>query len=307
MSNKNRSKKSSTKIQHAEEVRRKIVKDSGRKVEVIVERKADASECTSKPTLAPTSVQKETDVSAAKPKVEGTPWSDWAWDDTSGRWWRARLGADKNWQYECTEPTGPALIPSPIMQFAPAAKYEYPEQRSKILFTNEVMYQVPDSRGGYFLAVTQEEQSWNLEEALNWTKAKEVTKKVDVAVEKKEGGAEKKVAVPSRDAASQEPSAGEKPPAKANVEPAGAKQAIEASSTKKTVGIERVREWMAEVNDAVQKAEGGPGPSPIKREALGKDRKSKTSSKLKNKTVFIEEEDDDDDELRHRGRTRQRR
>lgn len=217
------------------------------------------------------------------------------------------------------------LVPSPVPQFAPAAKYEYPEQKSRILFANEITYRVPDPRGGYFLAVGQEEQSWNVEEALNSTKVKEGPKKVEVVVEKKEsGGGEKKAATPGCEAPGQKPSGTEKAPAKLNIGPALTKEAAESSSTKKTVGIARVREWVAEVNDAVQKAESSPAPSPTKKQGIltssvllmkkeltsaapEKEKKSKQPSKPKKKTVYIEDDDDEDDEPRHRGRTRERR
>ncbi|KAL5313648.1 hypothetical protein ACEPPN_018069 [Leptodophora sp. 'Broadleaf-Isolate-01'] len=325
MSNKNKSKKSSTKSQHVEEVRRKVIKDDSTKVEVITKREAEVPEGTPKPAPAPTPVQNQAEVPATKPKIEETAWSDWAWDDLSGRWWRARPATDKTWQYECTEPIESVLVPSPVPQFAPAAKYEYPEQKSRILFANEITYRVPDPRGGYFLAVGQEEQSWNVEEALNSTKVKEGPKKVEVVVEKKEsGGGEKKAATPGCEAPGQKPSGTEKAPAKLNIGPALTKEAAESSSTKKTVGIARVREWVAEVNDAVQKAESSPAPSPTKKQGIltssvllmkkeltsaapEKEKKSKQPSKPKKKTVYIEDDDDEDDEPRHRGRTRERR
>ncbi|KAG4430168.1 hypothetical protein IFR05_014344 [Cadophora sp. M221] len=287
MSNKNKSKKSSTKSQHAEEVRRKIVKNDSTKVEVIAERKSEVPESTPKPAPASTPVQTRPEVPVAKPRIEESAWSDWAWDDLSGRWWRARLAIDKTWQYEYAEPTESVLVPSPVPQFAPAAKYQYPEQKSGMLFANEVTYQLPDPRGGYFLAVGQEEQSWNVEDVLNSTKAKEGPKKVHAVAEKKEGGGEKKIAAPGGEAPSQKPAAAEKAPAKANVnaQPALTKEVSESSSTKKT------------------KAESGHAPSPLSE----KEKKSKQPSKSKKKTVYIENDEDEDDEPRHRGRTRERR
>ncbi|PVH77079.1 hypothetical protein DL98DRAFT_517513 [Cadophora sp. DSE1049] len=291
MSNKNRSKKPSTKNQDVEQGRRRIVKDSPAKVEIVVEREEESRD-TAKPTPAPTStpVQKPADTPVAKPKVEEAPWSEWTWDDVSGQWYRARQGPEKTWQYDFPEPAAPVLLPSPVPQFAPAEKFEYCEPEAKVMFANEVVYQVPDSRGGYLLAVREDKCIWNVEE----TKAKDGPKKADSAVEKKEGGGETKAA--ATDPASQNPSAGQKVPAKSSVE---------AADAKKTVGLERVHEWRAQVNDAVQKEVNGPAPESSNKQLAEKEKKSRQFSTPKKKTAYIES--DEEDEPRHRGRQRERR
>ncbi|KAH7383579.1 hypothetical protein BKA64DRAFT_646762 [Cadophora sp. MPI-SDFR-AT-0126] len=307
MSNKNKSKKPSSKVLNADEGRRKLVKDSPAKEEIVVERKEESSS-TLKPTPAPTStpLQKPADAPIAKPKIEETPWSEWIWDDVSGQWYRARLGHDKTWQYDFPEPSAPVLLPGPVPQFAPVEKFEYAEPESKFMFANEVVYEVPDSRGGYLLAVRQDKCIWNLEE----TKAKDGPKKADSSMEKKEGGGESKSA--ATNPASQNPSTERKVPPKSSVE---------AADSKKTVGIERVREWRAQFKDAAQKEANGSIPESSKKQGMSAtftsiisglieevpetDRKLKQSSKAKKKTAYIES--DEEDEPRHRGRPRERR
>lgn len=185
------------------------------------------------------------------------------------------------------------------------------------------MYQVLDSRGEYQLVVGQEKQLWNVEEVVNSSKVKEAPKKDDAGAERKEGGGGEKKAVPVDDAGSQsqKPAAVEKAPEKPSNVPVDKKAVVEISSSKKIVRVERVREWMAEVNDAVQMAESGHTPRPSKKHGIfaafqlmrrtneiasEKEKKAQQLSKpKKEKKAYIEE--DDEDEPKRRGRERERR
>ncbi|CZT50324.1 uncharacterized protein RSE6_11287 [Rhynchosporium secalis] len=125
------------------------------------------------------------------------------------------------------------------------------------------MYQGPDSRGGYQLAVRQDEKYWRVGAGLSLTKAKEAFKKADPVSEK------------ASDA--------EKVPVKPSTAPVEPKQVAVASSLKMTAGIQKVRGWVVEVNDAVQKEEGGSIQGFVKEQVSEKDKKEKHSLKVKEK------------------------
>ncbi|KAK0103072.1 hypothetical protein ONS95_000751 [Cadophora gregata] len=302
MSNKNKSKKPNASSPDVDNGRRKVVKGSPAKEEIIGKREEEPRG-TSKPVTATisTPVQKPRDTPVAKPKVEETPWSEWNWDEVSGQWYRARLGPDKTWQYDFPEPLPPVLPPSPVPQFAPAKKFQYSEPEARVIFANEVVYQIPDSKGGYLLAVRQDKTIWNVEETSSSTKSKEAPKKADNDTEKKDGSVVK--ATPSS-ADSQKPFAGEKAPVKAGAEAMDIKPAGVDSSPKKTVGLERVHEWRVQVNDAAQKEVNGSAPEPTKKQLPEINKESKQSVKPK-KAIYIES--DEDEPPRHRGRQRERR
>ena len=156
------------------------------------------------------------------------------------------------------------LLPGPVPQFAPTEKFEYCEPEAKVIFANEVVYQVADPRGGYQLAVRQDRCIWNVEDTPNPTKAKDVPKKADSGTEKSEAGGVGAKAT-AQDGSGQNASAGQKLPAKAEPKPEE-KSAAGGSSPKKTVGLDRVREWRAQVNDAVQKEANGSAPESSKKQ-----------------------------------------
>lgn len=103
MSNKNKSKQSSTKRHNLEEVKKKIVKNAIAKVEVVGEKDPESPQGTAKPTTAPNPdpVQKQAEVPAPRSKIEESPWSEWIWDEVSGRWYRAKLGPDSSFLLSC--------------------------------------------------------------------------------------------------------------------------------------------------------------------------------------------------------------
>ena len=95
MSNKNKSKRPSTKISSSAESRKGVVKGRPTEEDVHVEGEEESKE-TVKAASAPTSapVQKPADPPVAKQKVEEAPWSEWTWDEGSGQWYRARQRPD---------------------------------------------------------------------------------------------------------------------------------------------------------------------------------------------------------------------
>ncbi|KAL2067461.1 hypothetical protein VTL71DRAFT_1886 [Oculimacula yallundae] len=283
MSTKNRSNKSSPKHRDAREIKRKINKTANAKIVVEDDKKPESlAEVVNSPN--PASVEKQIDEPTKKPVVQEVPWSDWMWDEGPGRWYKARMTADKTWEYQCTEPSMLILSPDPIPHFAAATTFEYPEKESKVLFANEVIYQVPNCKGGYQLAVRLDERFWAVEKASSVTKAKEDPKKVESVAEKKDDTSDERVVITGADD-SQEPSAEDKVQEKPSIAPTEPKQVIEKSSSKKT---------KAEVAQ-------GPAKSPV----YEKEKKDKRSSRLKIKKAYIEL--DEEDEPRHRGRARERK
>jgi len=287
MSIKNKSKRPSTKASSSDESRRKVVKGRPTKEDFDVEGEEESRE-TVKATSAPTSapVQKPANPSVAKKKVEEAPWSEWTWDEGSGQWYRARQRPDKTWQYDYPEPPEPVLLPGPVPQFAPAEKFEYCEPGAKVIFANEVVYQVEDSRGGYQLAVRQDRCIWNVENTPNPTKAKEVPKKVDSGTETKESGGGGETKATAQDAGGQYLSAGQKVPTKAG---AGSEEKLAAGDS----GSKKIKE------------ENGSAPESSKKQSHEIEKKSKHFSKPRKKVAYIES--DEEDEPRHRGRPRERR
>ncbi|CZS90278.1 uncharacterized protein RCO7_08606 [Rhynchosporium graminicola] len=129
----------------------------------------------------------------------------------------------------------------------------------KVMFVNEIMYQVPDSRGGYQLAVRQDEKYWRVGAGLSLTKAKEAFKKADPVAEKGAG------------------------PRKAKHCARGAKAGCCSIEFEDDCRYTEVRDWVVEVNDAVQKEEGGSIQGFVKEQVSKKDKKEKHSLKVKEK------------------------